>query len=124
MPETNPAALTTHADLAAFNESWLDAWTRKDIAAIAAMYAPDCRFMDAGTDKGLSGRAALVGYLERLFPMMPEWRYYSDELWVIPGGFCARWFCDFSGGRRLRGFDFVQLRGAEIAVNEVYTHEI
>jgi len=118
------AELSRHTELAAFNDAWLDAWTRKDIAGIAAMYTQDCAFMDAGTAKGLTGRAALVGYLEKLFPMMPEWRYRSDELWVIQGGFCARWFCDFAGGRSLRGFDFVQLRGREIARNEVYTHEI
>ena len=29
-----------------------------------------------------------------------------------------------SAGRGLRGFDFVQMRGREIARNEVYTHEI
>ena len=115
---------TTHAELSAFNDGWLDAWTRKDIAAIAAMYTEDCAFMDSATAQGLSGRAALVGYLERLFPLMPDWRYHSDELWAIPGGFCARWYCDFAGGRSLRGFDFVQMRGREIARNEVYTHEI
>ena len=118
------AELTTHAELVAFNDAWLDGWTRKDIAGIAAMYTDDCDFMDAGTAKGLAGRAALVGYLEKLFPLMPDWRYRADALWVIPGGFCARWFCDFAGGRRLRGFDFVQLRGHEIMRNEVYTHEI
>ncbi|MBU6267464.1 MAG: nuclear transport factor 2 family protein [Sphingomonadales bacterium] len=116
--------LTTHAELSAFNDAWLDAWTRKDIPAIAAMYTEDCRFMDAATARGLAGRAALEGYLGRMFPVVPAWRYWSDELWAIPGGFCARWFCEFEGGRKLRGFDFVQLRGQEIAVNEVYTHEI
>jgi len=118
------SVMISHAELVGFNDRWLDAWTRKDIPAIAAMYTEDCAFMDSGTAKGLSGRTELVGYLERLFPAMPEWHYRSDELWVIPGGFCARWFCDFAGGRSLRGFDFVQMRGSQIARNEVYTHEI
>ena len=77
---------TTHAELSAFNDGWLDAWTRKDIAAIAAMYTEDCAFMDSATAQGLYGRAALVGSFERLFPLMPDWRYRSDELWAIPGG--------------------------------------
>ena len=114
----------TRAQLCAFNDRWLAAWSAKDIAAIAAMYAEDCAFMDAATARGLSGRAALTGYLERLFPAMPEWTYRADELWAIPGGFCARWFCDMADGRGLRGFDLVQLRGGLIARNEVYTHEI
>lgn len=55
---------------------------------------------------------------------MPEWTYTPDDLWQIPGGFCARWFFDMVGRRRLRGFDFVQLRGREIVLNEVYTHNL
>lgn len=110
--------------MAAFNEEWLDAWTRKDIPQIAALYTEDCSFMDAATVKGLEGRAALVAYLEKIFPAVPQWHYRSDTLWPIDGGFCARWFCEMEGGRRLRGFDFVQLRGRQIARNEVYTHEI
>jgi len=110
--------------LIAFNDRWLAAWTAKDIPAIAAMYAPDCLFMDSATAAGLRGRGALIAYLERLFPAMSEWTYRSDTLWDIPGGFCARWYCDFAGGRSLRGFDFVQLEDGLIAQNEVYTHEI
>ncbi len=111
-------------ELKAFNAAWLQAWTDKDIPRIAAMYAPDCQFMDAGTAQGLQGQAALVGYLEKMFPAMPDWTYSADELWPIAGGFCARWFCTFASGRRLRGFDFVQLQDGKIARNEVYTHEI
>lgn len=111
-------------ELAALNDEWLDAWTRKDIARIASMYTEDCQFMDSATAKGLKSRAVLVAYLEKMFPMMPAWRYRSDMLWPIAGGFCARWFCEMDGGRKLRGFDYVHLRGREIAYNEVYTHEI
>lgn len=114
----------TLEDMTEFNGQWLKAWTDKDIARIASMYSEDCSFMDAATAGGLKGRAALVGYLEKLFPAVPEWTYAPDDLWQIPGGFCARWFCDMVGGRRLRGFDFVQLRGREIVLNEVYTHNL
>lgn len=114
----------TYADLEAFNAAWLQAWTDKDIGRIAAMYAPDCSYKDGATAAGLTGRAALAAYLEKLFPAIPEWRYSPDELWAIEGGFCARWFCEIAGGRRLRGFDFVLLEGGLIARNEVYTHDL
>jgi ketosteroid isomerase-like protein len=114
----------THEELRAFNDEWLQAWTDKDVVKIASMYTEDCAFMDAATAQGLQGRAALIAYLESLFPRMHAWTYRSDELWVIPGGFCARWFCDMGAAGQLRGFDYVQLRGREIACNEVYTHAL
>jgi len=112
------------SDLRRFNDAWLDAWTNKDVDRGVGMYAEDCRFMDSATAQGLSGRKELRRYLEQMFPVVPTWRYRSDELWPIPGGFCARWFCDMDGGRCLRGFDFVQLREGNIVLNEVYTHDI
>ena len=110
----------TPGELEAFNAAWLQAWTDKDIPRIAAMYAQDCSYVDGANAAGLTGRAALVAYLEKLFPHLPEWRYAPDALWPVEGGFCARWFCDM-GPKRLRGFDFVLLRGGLIAHNEVYT---
>lgn len=113
----------TEDELNKFNAAWLQAWTDKDIAAIAAMYASDCSYFDGANASGLTGRAALVAYLEALFPQLPEWRYTPDQLWPVDGGFCARWYCTM-GDRRLRGFDFVLLRGHEIAHNEVYTYNL
>ena len=52
--------------------------------------------------------------------------YTPDEIWPIPGGFCGAGTAR-SGGRlggRLRGFDLVILRGGEIALNEVYVHQL
>jgi len=83
-----------------------------------------CTYFDAATAQGLHGRAAVVAYLEQLFPRMPKWRYAADEIWAIDGGFCARWYCDIDGGGRMRGFDFVKLRDGLIAWNEVYTHNL
>lgn len=110
----------TQSELEAFNATWLQAWTDKDIAGIAAMYAEDCSYVDGANPAGLTGRAALTAYLEKLFPHLPEWHYAPDQLWPVEGGFCARWFCDM-GGKRLRGFDFVLMRDGLIAHNEVYT---
>lgn len=112
----------TPAEKSAFNERWLKAWSDKDVDAIASMYAPDCSYWDSGC-KGLTGRAALAAYLAQIFPLVPAWEYHPDAFWPTDDGFCARWFCDM-GDKRLRGFDFVQLRGGLIAHNEVYTHEV
>ncbi|MBV1687341.1 nuclear transport factor 2 family protein [Novosphingobium sp. G106] len=110
----------TQGELEAFNAIWLQAWTDKDIGGIAAMYAEDCSYVDSANPGGLTGRGALVAYLEKLFPHLLEWRYSPDELWLVKGGFCARWFCNM-GGKRLRGFDFVLMRDGLITHNEVYT---
>lgn len=107
----------------AFNDEWLQAWTDKDVAKIASMYAADCDYFDGANSGGLKGRAALTVYLEKLFPVLPEWKYTPDEIWEIDGGFCARWYLDM-GGKRMRGFDFVKLKDGEIAYNEVYTHDL
>lgn len=112
----------TPDEMRAFNDTWLKAWTDKDVDGIAAMYAPDCSYWDSGC-KGLTGREALRAYLQTIFPHIPAWEYRADEFWPMPGGFCARWFCQM-GETTLRGFDFVQLRDGLIVHNEVYTHAI
>jgi hypothetical protein len=109
-------------DLIAFNDDWLAAWSRKDLEHLAELYAPDCTYIDPGSVGGLSGRIALIDYVSKMFAATPAWTYRSDTLWPISGGFCARWYCDMDDGTRLRGFDFVQLRGWQIAFNEVYVH--
>ena len=107
----------------AFNDRWLQAWTDKDIPALEAMYAPDCTYNDASAASGLTGRAALIGYLHAMFPRVPAWRYEPDAIWEIEGGYVARWFCQM-GEVRLRGLDFVLLKDGEIIHNEVYTHTL
>jgi hypothetical protein len=114
----------TLSEIEALNAAWLQAWTDKDAAAVAAFYSEDCVYKDAQTAAGLIGRAALKGYLEALFAATPAMAYRADAVWAIDGGFCGRWFCDIEGGARLRGFDLVLLAGGEIAYNEVYTHSL
>jgi hypothetical protein len=108
-----------------FNADWLAAWTAKDVPLLVSFYAEDCVYKDAQTVAGLTGRAALAGYLEGLFAATPAMTYTPDETWPIPGGFCGRWYCEIAGGAaRLRGFDLVILRGREIVLNEVYIHQM
>ncbi|HYD45404.1 MAG TPA: nuclear transport factor 2 family protein [Phenylobacterium sp.] len=115
----------TPDEIAAYNADWLAAWTAKDVPRLIAFYAEDCLYKDPQTAAGLTGRAALAGYLEGLFAATPPMTYTPDETWPIPGGFCGRWYCDIGGGAAsLRGFDLVILRGREIVLNEVYTHTL
>ena len=114
----------TPQEIAAFNAAWLQAWTDKDAAGVAAFYTEACVYKDAQTAAGLSGRAALTAYLESLFAATPAMAYTPDEVWPVPGGFCGRWYCDIEGGGRMRGFDLVLLQEGKIAVNEVYVHRL
>lgn len=112
-------------DIAQFNAAWLKAWSDKDVARLVRFYAEDCVYKDPQTAAGLAGRAALEQYLTGLFAATPPMVYTPDEVWPIPGGFCGRWYCDIAGAQaRLRGFDLVILKGEEIALNEVYTHQL
>jgi SnoaL-like domain len=111
-------------DITAFNAAWLKAWSDKDVPGLLKFYAADCVYKDAQTAKGLSGHAELGPYLTGLFAATPPMTYVPDEVWPIPGGFCGRWYCDLGANGKLRGFDLVLLRGAEIALNEVYVHQL
>ena len=112
-------------DVADFNRRWLQAWTDKDVEVLVAFYAQDCVYKDPQTAAGLSGRAALTNYLEGLFAATPPMTYTPEEVWAIEGGFCGRWYCDVGPGAAwMRGFDLVILRGREIALNEVYVHQL
>jgi hypothetical protein len=107
-----------------FNADWLAAWTAKDVDRLCAFYAEGCVYKDPQTAAGLTGRAALRGYLQGLFAATPAMTYTPDETWPIPGGYCGRWYCDIEGGARMRGFDLVILEGREIVLNEVYVHPL
>jgi hypothetical protein len=114
----------TEAEIEAFNADWLAAWTAKDVPRLTAFYAEDCVYKDPQTAGGLTGRAALSAYLTGLFGATPPMTYTPEETWKIANGFCGRWYCDIAGGGRMRGFDLVILRGREIALNEVYVHQL
>lgn len=114
-------------DIADYNARWLRAWTDKDVDGLCAFYAEDCVYKDPQTAGGLTGQAALRGYLTGLFAATPAMTYTPDETWPVPGGFCGRWYCDIGPGGsdgRLRGFDLVILDGDRIALNEVYVHQM
>lgn len=115
----------TAEEIERFNADWLAAWTAKDVPRLTAFYAEDCVYKDPQTAAGLNGRAALASYLEGLFAATPPMTYTPEETWPIEGGFCGRWYCEIGGGAgRLRGFDLVLLKGRDIALNEVYVHQL
>ncbi len=114
----------TPSEIAAYNADWLQAWTDKDVERLCQFYAEDCVYKDPQTAAGLTGRAALSGYLTGLFAATPPMTYTQEETWTIEGGFCGRWYCEMAGVGRLRGFDLVLLDGDRIALNEVYVHPL
>lgn len=114
-------------DIIDFNARWLKAWSDKDVPALLAFYTDDCVYKDAQTAAGLIGQAALRDYLTGLFAAMPPTTYTPDETWPIAGGYCGRWYAAMGEGGsagRMRGFDLVILRGDQIALNEVYIHQM
>ena len=111
-------------DIEDFNARWLAAWTAKDVDRLCGFYSEDTVYKDPQTAGGLSGQAALRGYLTGLFAATPAMTYTPDEVWPIPGGFCGRWYCDIAGGGRMRGYYLVILNGDRIALNEVYVHQL
>lgn len=112
-------------DIGAYNRRWLKAWTDKNVDTLLAIYADDIVFRGPDVPDGVVGAAALGDYLRAQFAATPPISYAEDEIWPIPGGFCARWYARMhlpAGDKILRGFDLVQLAGDRIALNEVYTH--
>ena len=110
-----------------FNADWLAAWSDKDVERVLSFYDPQATYHDPQVPAGLTGHAALRDYLTGLFASLPATRYTPDETWAIAGGFCGRWYCAIGDGGadgRLRGFDFVLLRGDRIVHNEVYVHPL
>jgi hypothetical protein len=117
----------SQVDIADYNRRWLKAWTEKDVPALGAMYGENVVYRDAQVPNGVKGLPALTGYLEKIFAATPPITYEAEEIWPIPGGFCARWYATMArpdGDVRLRGFDMVLLDGDRIAFNEVYTHTL
>jgi len=111
-------------EITRFNADWLRAWTDKDVPRLLGFYAQDCVYKDPQTAAGVAGHAALGAYLTGLFAATPAMTYTPDEVWPIPSGFCGRWYCDIAGAGRMRGFDLVILAGDQIALNEVYVHQL
>ena len=111
-------------DIEDFNARWLAAWTAKDVDQLCGFYSENTVYKDPQTAGGLTGQAALRGYLTGLFAATPAMTYTPDEVWPIAGGFCGRWYCEIEGGARMRGFDLVILEGDKIALNEVYVHPL
>lgn len=113
-------------DIADFNRRWLQAWTDKDVPRLLGFYAEDTQYFDQQVPQGLRGREALGGYLTGLFAATPPMAYHPDAVWATEGGYCGRWYCvigeDARAAPAMRGFDLVELRGEEIALNEVYVH--
>ena len=112
-------------DIAALNDDWLDAWSRKDVPVLLSFYADDLVYIDPQIPQGVRGKVEFADYLTKLFAAIPQVRYLADQVWPSADGYFGRWYGDIEGEtRRLRGFDVITLRQGLIVFNEVYTHSI
>lgn len=110
-----------------FNADWLKAWSDKDVERLLTFYTDDAEYIDPQVPGGIKGHDALRAYLTQLFVALPQTVYTPEAVWAIDGGYCGRWYLDAGegeGAMRLRGFDYVELRGGRISFNEVYTHSL
>lgn len=117
------AAVPTAADLEAFCDAWLEAWTGNRPEALLAFYAEDARYSDPARPHGLKGRAELRPYFVKLLGSNPEMVWTRERLWPIAGGFVVTWTARIPVGGDVvveRGADVVLLRDGRIAENEVY----
>jgi hypothetical protein len=71
--------MTTEQGARAWVEAWKGGWARHDPAAIAARYAPDCRFRSQPFRELEHGRAAPFAYATRSFEEEQSARFTFGE---------------------------------------------
>lgn len=106
-----------------FSDRWLALWTGNRPEALAAAYAEDAFYRDPGRPGGITGRAALLDYLRRLLARFPDWRWRTDAVFPVEGGFVVRWRATIPVAGAVveeTGMDLVLVRDGLIVRNEVY----
>jgi nuclear transport factor 2 (NTF2) superfamily protein len=73
----------------AWVEAWKEGWERHDPGAVAARYAPDCRFRSAPFRALEHGRAAALAYATRSFDEESRATFTFGEPIVGPDGRAA-----------------------------------
>ncbi len=69
--------------------AWSDGWARHDAEAVAARYAPDCRFRSHPFRDFEHGRAAALAYAASSFAEERSARFFFGEPIVAPDGRAA-----------------------------------
>ena len=73
----------TKEETTRFFERWRQAWAAQDVAALANLYAADCKVTSPMFGQ-MQGRAAVSESFKRLFKAFPDWKLKTDLL-IIDG---------------------------------------
>jgi steroid delta-isomerase-like uncharacterized protein len=71
----------TRDETTRFLERWQQAWAARDPAALANLYASDCR-VKSPMFGPLQGRAAVLESFRKLFTAFPDWQVTIEQLIV------------------------------------------
>jgi hypothetical protein len=111
------------AELMAFCQRWLEAWTGNRPEELIKYYSPDAQYRDPARPQGLVGREALLGYFRRLLAANPAWVWVPLEVQATERGCWLKWRATIPTERGEvveEGLDLVELRDGKITRNEVY----
>jgi ketosteroid isomerase-like protein len=106
-------------------EETLAAWTAQDVERVLDCYTDDLRYLDPNTRGYVEGREAMRRYLTKLFAgWKMHWSLREAHLFEDRGGCAVLWHATFQrpGGEMtigIDGMDFVEMRGDQIARNDV-----
>ena len=105
-------------------ERWLAAWTGNRPEKLSAFFHPEVVYRDPGRPDGISGIAALDGYLRALLAANPEWVWTPIEVMPTERGYTLKWQATIptrAGEVVELGLDIVELDAAGLITrNEVY----
>ena len=71
----------TRDETTRFFDRWHQAWAAQDVAALANLYAADCKVTSPMFGK-MQGRAAVTESFKRLFKAFPDWKLKTEQLIV------------------------------------------
>ncbi len=106
-----------------FAGRWLPAWTGNQPERLVGFYTEDAFYLDPAMHRGLTGRAALLAYFQRLLAHNPNWVWTQRDAIPMEGGFVNLWHAEIPVGEEVvqcDGVCLVWLRGDLICRNEVY----
>lgn len=110
-------------DYTQFIKTWLDAWTGNKPSALLEFYSDNAFYLDPAKPAGLTGKAELSKYFEKLLSKNPDWKWEAVEIFPTEKGFSLKWKASIpikETSLILYGLDIVELTNNLISRNEVY----